>query len=255
MAKILTSGSKAGDLSFDIGDSISFGRDSRNTIHLEGDSVSRFHAEIRKRSGTYMLVDLGSSNGTFVNGKRVEREVLEDGDSISIGAFSFFFDDREGEDEGYRPHETMFKAFTQEIMRSEFKVMKSQSFEKFDEFISLVELCASPTDKNAFSSALKTALEGIFEADFATILSEKDGDWLFFDSVSSDFQKVESSNISGSVVTAACENGEGVLMEAPEEDRFRNQVSIVQNNISTAMAVPFSGIEKGVLSDRISSKL
>jgi len=48
------------------------------------------HAELRKsQSGSYEIVDIGSHNGTFVNGERVSRKMLTDHDLISIGHSTF----------------------------------------------------------------------------------------------------------------------------------------------------------------------
>jgi hypothetical protein len=62
------------------------GRDAGNDIALLHDSrVSRYHAEIRREGNSYVLHDLNSKNGTQVNGHRVTRHTLADGDRIRIG--------------------------------------------------------------------------------------------------------------------------------------------------------------------------
>jgi hypothetical protein len=49
-------------------------------------NVSRRHAEIRRQDNVYILVDLGSFNGTFINGRRIANgEILHDGDVIQLG--------------------------------------------------------------------------------------------------------------------------------------------------------------------------
>ena len=49
-------------------------------------NVSRRHAEIRRQDAVYILVDLGSFNGTFINGRRIAGgEILHDGDQIQLG--------------------------------------------------------------------------------------------------------------------------------------------------------------------------
>jgi DNA-binding response OmpR family regulator len=61
------------------------GRDEDCDIVLADREVSRRHAQIRNESGSYILVDLGSTNGTLVNGVRVERSIpLRSGDEITI---------------------------------------------------------------------------------------------------------------------------------------------------------------------------
>ncbi|GIW96125.1 MAG: peptide-binding protein [Pirellulaceae bacterium] len=66
-------------------DCITIGRDSSNSVQLHDSEVSRRHAEIHCQEGHYWIVDLGSSNGTFVNGQRVERQLLKSGDRLQIG--------------------------------------------------------------------------------------------------------------------------------------------------------------------------
>ena len=66
---------------------IAIGRATDNDLVLDDDLlVSRHHAQLRALpGGRYELADLGSSNGTFVNGRRIERAELEEFDVISIG--------------------------------------------------------------------------------------------------------------------------------------------------------------------------
>lgn len=65
------------------------GRSQRAAIKLIDDGVSRAHARLRTEGGKLFLEDLGSRNGTFINGRRLERTVpLVDGDKIQIGRTS-----------------------------------------------------------------------------------------------------------------------------------------------------------------------
>ena len=54
-------------------------------IQLSDTNVSRRHAELRQEGATYWIVDLGSTNGIEVNGRRVKRAKLSDGDTITVG--------------------------------------------------------------------------------------------------------------------------------------------------------------------------
>jgi len=67
------------------------GRSRECDVTLADTNVSRRHAELRQEGATYWLVDLGSTNGTELNGRRVEREKLSDGDAITIGATKLTF--------------------------------------------------------------------------------------------------------------------------------------------------------------------
>jgi diguanylate cyclase (GGDEF)-like protein len=55
-------------------------------IPLESDSVSRRHARVTRTEPGFLLEDLGSTNGCYVNDRRVDRAVLKDGDIIRVGA-------------------------------------------------------------------------------------------------------------------------------------------------------------------------
>jgi pSer/pThr/pTyr-binding forkhead associated (FHA) protein len=65
------------------------GRDPGCDIIIAGSHVSRRHAEFSLRSGKLWVKDLGSSNGTFVNGKRSEETVLKNGDEVKFDAMTF----------------------------------------------------------------------------------------------------------------------------------------------------------------------
>ncbi len=71
---------------------VALGRDERNDIVLPDPRVSRFHAVVRPVDGGYQIVDLNSSNGTFVNRERVGARPLQEGDEILIGSTSLYFD-------------------------------------------------------------------------------------------------------------------------------------------------------------------
>ncbi|MEP6904037.1 MAG: FHA domain-containing protein, partial [Actinomycetota bacterium] len=68
-------------------DATSFGRTTDNTVSFpDNTNISRNHAEIAFKDGKFIVTDLGSSNGTTVNGQKVEGETdLNDGDFITLG--------------------------------------------------------------------------------------------------------------------------------------------------------------------------
>jgi len=67
------------------GTSFTIGRSAGNQLHLTGQFVSRHHALITFQNGQYVLRDRDSTNGTYVNGRRVGEHVLRSGDRIQIG--------------------------------------------------------------------------------------------------------------------------------------------------------------------------
>ncbi|MGZ4176411.1 MAG: FHA domain-containing protein, partial [Solirubrobacteraceae bacterium] len=62
------------------------GRSRQCDVTVDDPNVSRTHAEVRPRGGSWVLSDLGSTNGSRLNGRRVEgTEVLKPGDEIELG--------------------------------------------------------------------------------------------------------------------------------------------------------------------------
>ncbi|MEI6350928.1 MAG: AAA family ATPase [Verrucomicrobiota bacterium] len=70
----------------------SFGRAHDVDIPFEDDMTSAVHAELRCEDGDWIIVDMGSSNGTLHNGSRVTSAFLSPGDLVKIGDNSFIFD-------------------------------------------------------------------------------------------------------------------------------------------------------------------
>src|SRR4051812_19500389 len=62
------------------------GRSADAQLQVEDDGISRKHAKVMVGpAGNYQLVDLGSTNGTFLNGAKISVSALKDGDKIQIG--------------------------------------------------------------------------------------------------------------------------------------------------------------------------
>src|ERR1700749_4366321 len=76
----------------------SLGRHPNNSIQLLDKIVSKEHCIIEKRGSQFVLRDLGSLNGTYINGERVRGEgPLKHGDEIALGATRARFDDGSGQ--------------------------------------------------------------------------------------------------------------------------------------------------------------
>jgi pSer/pThr/pTyr-binding forkhead associated (FHA) protein len=68
------------------------GRAREADVQIADPNVSRKHAEVRREGPGYVIVDLGSTNGIEVNGRRVKRAKLESGDRIGIGQTELVFE-------------------------------------------------------------------------------------------------------------------------------------------------------------------
>ena len=76
------------------GDITTIGRMQDCAIQLSDSQSSRYHAEIRSEHDGFRIVDLSSTNGTFVNGTAITEVALHDGDEIMIGACRLRYEER-----------------------------------------------------------------------------------------------------------------------------------------------------------------
>ncbi len=72
-------------------DITTLGRIGTNNIRLSDEMVSGHHAKIIRFQNNYFIEDIRSTNGSFVNGKRIHKCVLKDGDEISFGPYKLMF--------------------------------------------------------------------------------------------------------------------------------------------------------------------
>lgn len=70
---------------------LSIGRNEKNDVIIGNLAVSGFHARVEFHENNVVVSDLDSKNGTFVNGKRVEKTLLANGDEVSIGKHQLLF--------------------------------------------------------------------------------------------------------------------------------------------------------------------
>jgi pSer/pThr/pTyr-binding forkhead associated (FHA) protein len=88
MAKVtlqLLEGLERGLMFRDLATPVTIGREDDNTVRLNDERVSRFHAKIQEDGGQIILTDLESTNGTRINGHPIQMRVLQIGDQIAIG--------------------------------------------------------------------------------------------------------------------------------------------------------------------------
>lgn len=93
-------------------DEFAIGRDSRNHLVLGDRQVSKFHCTLYRREGAHFIKDLGSSNGTLVNGIKAEGEVpVATGDRVRVGPYELIFA-MEGEELALPPRPTTLDGIT-----------------------------------------------------------------------------------------------------------------------------------------------
>src|SRR5881275_3311693 len=74
---------------------VTIGREEGNSLRLNDERVSRFHAKVQFDNGEYILTDLESTNGTRVNGNVVQIRRLRPGDRVAVGRSLLLFGSNE----------------------------------------------------------------------------------------------------------------------------------------------------------------
>jgi len=83
---------------YEVAQAAILGRLDTNDIPVKDGKASREHAKIYKQGEQYAIVDLNSSNGTYVNGEKITKRILKSGDEIEIGTVRLLFELPEPQD-------------------------------------------------------------------------------------------------------------------------------------------------------------
>nr|WP_239578152.1 adenylate/guanylate cyclase domain-containing protein [Archangium primigenium] len=259
---------------FALGPLTTLGRHPSNTLRLVDREVSKEHATIERVGRDFILRDLGSSNGTFVNGKRVTELRLRDGDEISLGASRLVFHsgeaaglgapssaaalartprvtvvaqshsapaflaqiDQQGPPQNFRPAEQIQELAT---LRREYEKLRTAY-----EFHRTVSQQGKGAD--LFEQILEVSFE-LLAADHGVILKPA-ADGQFTVIIAEKHRPGSPPNVvvSATVLQKVAETHKAVLIaDAIIDERFSSTESIVAQGIRSAMAVPL--LAKGKL--------
>ena len=118
---IVLAGSAVGEMFKIERDRTIIGRGGKATIRLIDDGISREHAEVAIEGGEVVLRDLGSTNGTFCNGVKVEARKLADGDKILVGSTTIL---------KFTYHDNLDEAFQRQMYESSLRDGLTKAFNK-----------------------------------------------------------------------------------------------------------------------------
>lgn len=80
------------------------GRDAKCDIRIWEEGISRQHAKIEKQQNVYVISDMGSTNGTFVNGEQFPQTIINEGDKIRVGDVLLRFSFQDAIDVSHQEH-------------------------------------------------------------------------------------------------------------------------------------------------------
>ncbi len=259
--------------------SVKIGRDSNNDLIITDpfDTVSRRHAIIEKVDDTYIVKDLGSLNGTTVNGKQIKSMNLTDGDIIKFGGVIVRFYDAEmlleeqikatpgdifEEDQEEISNMSVIAKIDQELLENNSSKLELK--ERFQDAIHnkanrreklleiLLEVSKSITttfDVDELLNQIMDRLFAIFEISRGTIiLLDEETDELIPRVVrrADKDTTLDNLRVSRSIVRRVLDERESILTaDAMADGRFSGE-SIIAQNIRSAMCVPLQGKEKAL---------
>jgi adenylate cyclase len=263
----LTSRSADGKLlEYPLGVKTTMGRHPANTIRLIDREVSKEHAAVERVGAAFVLRDLGSSNGTFVNGRRVRELRLRDGDEISLGNSRLVFHSgdvptapagvtvlasaqsvpaflaqiEQGEEGEFRPADQVKDM--QELRQDYEKLRIAHEFHR--------QVGVERDQKSLLDKILRAAFQLLAADNGVLFLVDEKNKELVPAAVRHRKGSGEDVMVSDTVLKRVTETRQAVLTaDAILDARFSSSESIVAQGIRSAMAVPLlaKGELKGVL--------
>ncbi len=240
---------------------MALGRDQSNPIRLHDTEVSRRHAEVRPVDDSFRIIDLGSANGTFVNGQPVDQAALRSGDRLQLGQTVMLFNDGGGD----RDLTARVDVLSLSSKDDRSAILKSIPAGEGSRVLQapdvaggwlkdrLLNLSVMYRATQAIShvmeidALLPQILELVFEsiaADRGAILLKDDAGRLAPKAVRwrGPAEPDERMTISRTIVDHVLEQGQGVITsDAPGDKRFGPAQSIVDFGIREAICVPIQG--------------
>ncbi|MBL8910234.1 MAG: FHA domain-containing protein [Archangium sp.] len=253
---------------FPLSDRTSMGRHPNNTLRLVDREVSKEHCVIEKVGATYLLRDLNSSNGTFVNGRKVRELRLRDGDEIALGNSRLVFHDGGGQP-GHTTSAGVTVVASAQSMPAFLATVAQMESAEFRPADKLSDLDTLRQDYEKLRIAnefhrlvggerdLKSLLDKILKVSFELLPADNGVVFLAAEDGALSPQAIHKRKpdggdvvVSDTVLKRVSETRSAVLTaDAILDSRFSSSESIVAQGIRSAMAVPLlsKGVLRGVL--------
>ncbi len=257
---------KEGKRRFALAKTLAIGRAPDNDIVLEDPQVSRRHASVERGPRGALLRDLGSGNGTFVGGRRIEQHLLSAGDIIHIGTQELRYegapaarvatvtdDTDDATDSGVRFRRTgesgqVEAAKAEDLYRTLFQAGREQqptadnltrSKQHLQAIYAANQIVAMEPDLNLIFKQIMEQVFDLVPAQNGVIMLQDENDAEGLTTVFVKAREASGFTVSMTIVQRAHKDREAVLtQDASGDDSFEAGASIITHNIASAMCVP-----------------
>lgn len=255
-------------------DAVAAGRDSTSRLRLTDTEVSRRHAEFVRSADGYRVRDVGSANGTFVNGQSVKDALLQPGDHVQIGQTVLVFTLDRGESPPVSDLADRISLITRQDVELSSAIVKAVAEAEGSRIMAHPDKVEGPWLRNAqalgvlyeatqlishtldLTQLLERILDLVFKtlnADRGCILLRATDDSPDAPSSSGEFEpravrwrteamQLEKIPVSRTIVDHVLRERTGILVsDASRDERFQAVQSIVRSGIREVICVPMKG--------------
>jgi signal transduction histidine kinase/pSer/pThr/pTyr-binding forkhead associated (FHA) protein len=249
------------------GSLLGLGRDAANGVRLHDTEVSRRHAEFRQVDNGYSLADVGSVNGTFLNGQPIREAVLQPGDQIQIGQTILVYSAGRGETQTETDLADRISMITRHDLEFPSAIIKTVGETEGSRILAQPQQADTPWLQTALANLgimyeaiqavshildLDQLLEKIMDLIFRSIEADR-GCIMLRDQATGQFEPQairwrnethsgEKISMSRTIMDYVLREKQGVLVsDAAHDERFTAGQSIVRFGIREAICVPMKG--------------
>jgi signal transduction histidine kinase len=246
---------------FQAGTRVLLGRDDGCDVQLMDEGISRSHCRLDPVGGGHVLIDLQSTNGTFVNGEKVGRASLSSGDVIRVGQVRIVFE-KAGTDEGEPAAREVDERSSSQLIRKRFEttragMMKLSVLEgkdqpslrmarHLDAIYRVSGLVHESEDLDRVLEALVAIVRDVFGSERCYLVMREDHGVASRSVVNRDRLEevtMDGIDVSSNIVDEALDHGQSVLTtDAMQDERYSGSVSVMLHEIRSVICVP---IESG----------
>lgn len=223
---------------------ISVGKLTSNDLQINENSVSRNHCKFTRLGRGYKLTDLGSTNGTYINGRRITEKDLKVGDNITIGRTILSYSrvtTAESINDVSDQKISMILPLSDELKIEKKKKMETTDFNLLASLTALgKDLISSTRLEDSFEKVAKLIFEYLNpKRVFIFSCDEKQEDLILKHSHTQKGKNEEKVNISKTIAMKAIKEKVAILSSNTRDDsRFDGAKSIIIFGITSAISVP-----------------